>query len=173
VSGTTVSVFPEGAADRQGTRAGTISRLGAMVIDLVYSAALLAAVYLGVASFRFLRSARTFAWPQPAFDEVLLAGAVVVVLMLTVTWSSTGRTSGMKVMGLRVIDPSGGTPGPVRSFLRAVACVAFPLGLFWSAFSRRNASVQDLLFGTSVIYDWRMHVPAAHTDERAGGADPA
>jgi hypothetical protein len=29
-----------------------------------------------------------------------------------------------------------------------------PVGLFWSAVSRRNASVQDLLFSTSVVYDW-------------------
>lgn len=173
MSGTTVSVFPEGAAARQGTRAGAVSRLGAMMIDLVYSAALLAAAYLGVASFRFLRNARTFAWPQPAFDEILLAGGVVVVLMLTIAWSSTGRTSGMKVMGLRVVDPAGRPPGPVRSFLRAVACVAFPLGLFWSAFSRRNASVQDLLFGTSVVYDWHMHVPAARTDEHPADTDDA
>ncbi len=173
MSGTRVTVFPEGAAARQGTRAGAVSRLGATAIDLVYSAALLAAAYLGVASFRFLRNARTFAWPQPAFDEILLAGAVVVVLLLTIAWSSTGRTSGMKVMGLRVVDPAGRPPGPVRSFLRAVACVAFPLGLFWSAFSRRNASVQDLLFGTSVIYDWRMHVPAARTDEPAADAGAA
>jgi uncharacterized RDD family membrane protein YckC len=26
--------------------------------------------------------------------------------------------------------------------------------LFWAALSKRNASVQDLVFGTSVVYDW-------------------
>ncbi len=35
-----------------------------------------------------------------------------------------------------------------------MTCVLFPLGLFWSAISRRNASLQDLLVRTSVIYDW-------------------
>jgi uncharacterized RDD family membrane protein YckC len=41
-----------------------------------------------------------------------------------------------------------------RSLLRAVTCVVFPIGLFWAALSKRNASVQDLVFGTSVVYDW-------------------
>ena len=67
-------------------------------------------------------------------------------------------------MGLRVVGPQRARPpGPVRSFLRAVACVAFPLGLFWSAFSKRNASVHDLVFRTTVIYYWRMHVPASRS----------
>jgi uncharacterized RDD family membrane protein YckC len=35
----------------------------------------------------------------------------------------------------------------------------FPLGLFWSAVSKRNASVHDLIFRTSVIYDWQARVP--------------
>ena len=99
---------------------------------------------------------------------MLLAGAVVVVLMLTIAWSSTGtnrRACGSWACAWSAA--AAGRVGPVRSFLRAVACVAFPLGLFWSAVSRRNASVQDLLFGTSVVYDWRMHVPAARTDETA------
>jgi uncharacterized RDD family membrane protein YckC len=156
--------FPEGTAERQGLRAGIVSRVGAMVIDLGYVAALLAAVYLAVAGFRFLREVRTFAWPQPSFEQVVTAGALVVTCMLTIAWSSTGRSAGMRVMGLRLVDRGGDRPGPVWAFLRAVACVAFPLGLFWSVVSKRNASVQDLLFGTSVVYDWHMRVPAAHAD---------
>jgi hypothetical protein len=35
----------------------------------------------------------------------------------------------------------------------------------------RNASLQDLLFGTSVVYDWRMHVPAARIDDEQPAGD--
>ena len=100
---------------------------------------------------------------------MLVLGGAVGVFMLTIGWASTGRTRGMRIMGLRIIGRSGGRVGPVVAFLRALACVAFPLGLFWSALSTRNASVQDLLFGTSVIYDWHMHVPPARTDDDVPG----
>jgi uncharacterized RDD family membrane protein YckC len=163
--------FPRGAAERQGLRAGVVSRLAAAAIDLLYAVVLLVIAYAGYAGFRFLRDARSFTWPQPSFDEALGVGAIVVTVMLTTSWSSTGRTVGMRLLGLRLIGRTGGTIGPIRSLLRAVACLVFPLGLCWSAFSVRNASLQDLLFGTSVVYDWRMHVPAARIDDEQPAGD--
>ena len=164
------TALPAGAAERQGLRAGVVSRIGAMMIDLLYVAALLGAAYLDLAGFRFLESARSFAWPQPSLRETFVAGVLVAVLMLATGWASTGRTRGMQVMGLRLVGRGGNRVGPVLAFVRAVACVAFPLGLVWSAFSNRNASVQDLVFGTSVVYDWHMHVPPARTDETSAPA---
>jgi uncharacterized RDD family membrane protein YckC len=35
--------------------------------------------------------------------------------------------------------------------------VLFPAGLLWVLASRRNASVQDLIVGTAVVYDWAYH----------------
>jgi uncharacterized RDD family membrane protein YckC len=165
--------FPRGAAARQGLRAGVVSRVGAAAIDLLYVVVVLVVVYAGYAGFRFLRDARSFTWPQPSFDEVLAIGVAVAVVMLAASWSSTGRSAGMRLLGLRLIGRSGTTIGPIRSLLRAVACLVFPLGLFWSAISARNASLQDLLFGTSVVYDWRMHVPDARTDEPPADANAA
>ena len=162
--------FPQGAAQRQGSRAGVVSRLAAAAIDLLTAVVLLVVAYAGYAGFRFLRDARSFTWPQASFDEALAVGALIVVVMFTTSWSSTGRSTGMRLLGLRLVGRDGTTIGPARSFLRAVTCLMFPLGLCWSAVSARNASLQDLVFGTSVIYDWRMHVPAARTDERAADA---
>jgi uncharacterized RDD family membrane protein YckC len=57
-----------------------------------------------------------------------------------------------------------------RSFARAVLYVLFPAGLLWVLVSRRNASLQDLLVGTVVVYDWAYR-PA---DEASStGDDPA
>ena len=64
-------------------------------------------------------------------------------------------------MGLRIVGRSGTTLGFTVALLRAITCVVFPLGLFWSAVSKRNASVHDLIFRTSVIYDWQARVPRA------------
>lgn len=161
--------FPAGAAERQGLRAGVVSRTGAMVIDIVYVAALVAAGYLAYAGFRFLRHPARFTFPELTMAEAALYGYVVAVLILTISWAGTGRSAGARVLGLRLVGPAGTRVGVARAFLRAVTCVGFPLGLFWSAVSKRNASVHDLIFGTSVIYDWADHVPEARSDDGAVG----
>jgi uncharacterized RDD family membrane protein YckC len=40
-----------------------------------------------------------------------------------------------------------------------VLYVLFPAGLLWVLASRRNASLQDLIVGTVVVYDWAYHPP--------------
>jgi uncharacterized RDD family membrane protein YckC len=166
---TSTRAFPAGAAERQGLRAGVVSRTGAMVIDIAYVAVLVAAGYAAYAGFRFLRRPAQFTFPELTMAEAAVYGSVVAVLMLTISWSGTGRSAGARVMGLRLLGPAGARVGIVRAFLRAVTCVAFPLGLFWSAVSKRNASVHDLIFGTSVVYDWHDRVPEARSDDAPTG----
>lgn len=153
--------FPAGAGERQGQRAGVVSRLGAMVVDAAAAVIVVGGVYLTWAALRFMRNAARFTWPSVGFLELLAIAVIVVVLGLTLLWSSTGRSIGGRFMGLRVVDKRGELIRVPRAFLRALTCVVFPLGLLWSAFSRRNASVQDLIFRTQVIYDWHSRVPAA------------
>jgi hypothetical protein len=38
--------------------------------------------------------------------------------------------------------------------VRAVVYVVFPLGLLWSAVSSSRRSLQDVLVGSVVVYDW-------------------
>jgi uncharacterized RDD family membrane protein YckC len=158
---TPARTFPAGAAERQGLRAGVVSRIGAMVVDAAVAAFLVGGIYLAWAALRFMRNAARFSWPTVGFLELLAVAAIVVVLSLTIQWSATGRSSGGRFMGLRVVGRDGEPIHVPRAFLRAIACVVFPLGLLWSALSRKNASVQDLLFATRVIYDWQARVPAA------------
>jgi uncharacterized RDD family membrane protein YckC len=55
-------------------------------------------------------------------------------------------------MGLRVVGRRSRRLGPVVALLRAVACVVFPIGLLWVAVDKQRRSLQDLLFGSRVIY---------------------
>ena len=75
-----------------------------------------------------------------------------MTLLFTVAWSSTGRSYGDRILGLRVIDRRGERLGFAGALVRAVLCVAFPPLLFWAIVNRR--SVQDLVLRTAVIYDW-------------------
>jgi hypothetical protein len=57
-----------------------------------------------------------------------------------------------------VRSSSRGRLGWWRAGLRALLCVIFPVGLFWSAVSRGRRSVQDVLMRSVVVDDWHPSV---------------
>lgn len=123
-------------------------------------------VYFGYAAIRFLLRPRSFTWPTPGVPLLVTLGTVLLVLYLAAGWSSTGRTVGKQLMGLRVVNLRGDRMRFVGAFGRSLLCVVFPIGLFWAAVSRENRSVQDLILRTSVVYDWQLRVPP---HERSAG----
>jgi uncharacterized RDD family membrane protein YckC len=154
-----LSAIPPAARMLQGRRAGLVTRLVANTVDFGVAAGVVAAGYAAVAALRFLWNSRTFTFPAPGFGLLVIAGGVVMVLYLTAGWTTTGRTYGDHLLGLRVVDGRGRRLRPVVALLRAVACVLFPIGLFWIALSRENRSVQDVLLRSSVVYDWSRTPP--------------
>ncbi|MEV4262580.1 RDD family protein [Kribbella sp. NPDC049584] len=151
-------IVPREGLQYQGRRAGLVTRSIAGVIDGIVVLVAVLAGYVGVNGLRFLVRPRTFqfseASPLPSVAIVLL----VLAGYLFVAWSLTGRTYGCHLMGLRVVGRGGERPGPPVALLRALFCVLFPLGLLWCAGGRQH-SVQDIVLGTSVIYDWRPGSP--------------
>jgi uncharacterized RDD family membrane protein YckC len=141
----------------QGHRAGFVSRVAADAIDLgvVWALGLAALLFAGVV--RYLLTGPPFRTPVLPSWLGAAAGAAIAVGYLASGWASTGRTVGKQVAGLRVLDRPGRRLPLRRALLRAVLCVAFPAGLLWVLVSRYNASVQDLLVGTAVVYDWSYH----------------
>jgi uncharacterized RDD family membrane protein YckC len=141
----------------QGRRAGIVSRTIAGAIDLLVVAAMLVLAYLGVNAVRFILRPERFVWPGPS---IILSSSVTVLLLvlyLGIGWSETGRTAGKQVMGLRLVDRRGEPVSLWPAVVRAALCVMFPLGLAWCAIDRRSRSLQDVLMGTSVLYDWKPH----------------
>ena len=143
----------------QGHRAGFISRLAADAVDLgvVWAIGLSGLLFAGVV--RYLVAGRPFELPVLPSWQPPAGGALIAIAYLTFGWASTGRTVGKQVAGLRVVGRSGGLLSTGGALLRAVLYVVFPAGLLWILVSHRNASVQDLLVGTAVIYDWHYHPP--------------
>ena len=133
--------------------AGVVTRVLAACVDL--GTVLLAAVALDLAAagVRFVWSPVRFQWPQPAVPVMGVAVLIVGVVYLTVAWAVTGRTYGERLLGLRVLSLRFQRVGWIRSFLRAVTCVVFPIGLLWSAVSAQRQSLQDIVFRTVVVYD--------------------
>lgn len=143
-----------GAVALDGHRAGFASRTAAAAIDFAAIALLDLACLLFAALVSYLIAGPPFGPPTPPRWVAVAVGAGIAVAYLASCWAIDGRTVGMQVLGLRLVGRSGRPPLAGASLLRAVLCLAFPAGLLWILVSRRNASVQDLVLRSAVIYDW-------------------
>lgn len=150
---------PSLARGMQGQRAGIASRFLADAIDLLVIVVAVVGVYFGVSGVRFLLHPRSFNWPEASALNLGALGWLLLVAYLTIGWANTGRTFGKNVLGLRVVSSRGTGLSLWRAFVRAGLCALFPIGLFWSAISGRNESVQDLIVRTTVVYDWGPKLP--------------
>lgn len=136
------------------TDAGVISRVLACAIDAGVLLLVLGAGYLGLAGLLFAFDPLGFRFPAPPRAVTGAVAAVVLVGYLAESWTTTGRTYGDRVLGLRVVDRGGHPLRLGRALARAALCVVFPAGLLWVAVSAQRRSVQDLLLRTSVVYTY-------------------
>jgi len=135
-------------------RAGLVSRLLASVADLAILVVAGLAVLLLSAVLRYFVAGPPFVLPSASVAFESTAAFVVATAYLAYFWTATGRTPGNQLLGLRVVDARERRLGAGRATLRAVLCLLLPVGLLWAAVSRRNASLQDLVLRTTVVYDW-------------------
>lgn len=150
-----VSPVPREARPFQGRRAGLVSRFVASAIDALVGVGLVLGGYVALAGTVFLIDPSGFEPPEPSRWLSLTVALVVLEVYLAASWWLAGRSYGGHVMGLRVLRRGDRPLGPVLALVRAAFCVFFPLGLLWCAVDRRSRSVQDVVLGTSVVYDWR------------------
>jgi uncharacterized RDD family membrane protein YckC len=142
-----------GVAPSPPGHAGVVTRLLAAAVDTVAVVVVAALLDLGAAGARFLWSPVNFRWPQPTTFVVVVVLLVVAVVYLAAGWALAGRTYGAKLMGLRVLSSRYELLGWIRSVLRALVCVLWPVGLLWCGVSRTRRSVADLVVRTVVVYD--------------------
>jgi uncharacterized RDD family membrane protein YckC len=86
-----------------------------------------------------------------------VAWTAVVASYFIVFWTTAGRTPGMRLMGLRVLDPDGGHPGAVRATVRliglALAIIPLFAGFLPVLVDDRRRALQDFMARTVVVYD--------------------
>ena len=145
------AIGPGGGPSRP---AGIVSRIIAMVIDIGVVLVAAAAVYLGFVFVRLLLHPRDFHWPAINLFFSTTEFGVLAVVYLTFWWSTSGRTVGNALLGIRLVSSRDRALNWARALLRAVLCVIFPIGLLWVVFDpNRRRSVQDLLLRTKVVYE--------------------
>jgi uncharacterized RDD family membrane protein YckC len=142
----------------QGQRAGFVSRLSADFIDVVVVLAIHVVVILVVTAIKYLFT-RTFKLPNPPTWVTLATYWVIALIYLSSGWGSTGKTFGKQFVGVRVVRADGTRLGSGLAFVRALLYLVFPAGLVWILVSGRNASLQDLIVRSVVVYDWSYQEP--------------
>ena len=163
------ATVPAQARDFQGQRAGIVTRVAAAAVDF-----LIVIVAIGA----HLRRNRRRHVHHPS-EVISLAEQhrlehrrslyfVLLTAYLAFSWAGTGRTYGAALLGVRVVNHKGATMRLPGAILRAVLCVVFPIGLLWVAISSANRSIQDVIFRTSVIYDWSPRAELEPSGQRLG-----
>ena len=141
---------------RQGLRAGLASRLLSAALDVVVVILLEIVLLIIGAGIRALFTGTL----ELSVPSDLVRGPIatlVLLVYLAYGWGLNGRTVGMVLMGLRAVRRDGSDLSALRGFWRAVLYLMFLPGILWVLVSRKNASIQDLLLGTAVVYDWGHH----------------
>jgi uncharacterized RDD family membrane protein YckC len=94
-----------------------------------------------------------------------VAWVLVVVGYFVTFWSGTGRTPGMALMRLRVLDPYQAPPGVLRSLVRFVGLVLAIVPLFAGCLPAlvddRRRALQDFIARTVVVYADDAQPPSA------------
>jgi uncharacterized RDD family membrane protein YckC len=146
--------------------AGFWRRLGAALIDLgiiapvslilTWLASLIAAVELPPSRMRGLDFWLDLALSgDPALTMAMGLFVAVGLIYLLVFQTTTARTMGMRVLGLRIIDVYGDPPSSARCAARTAGYLAgaatLLLGFLWIGFDSEKRGIHDWLAGTYVI----------------------
>ncbi|HMG62309.1 MAG TPA: RDD family protein [Streptosporangiaceae bacterium] len=149
---------PAGWVSLQGRYAGSASRFLAYVIDLVISTA---AFTLAVAGVSFVIETIT----RHSITWTTGSGAVTTAVFVAweffyfgYSWAASGKTVGMAVLGIRVVQADGtgadAWRGVVRALVFPFSFLFLGLGLLGILVQSQHQALHDLIAGTAVVYAW-------------------
>jgi uncharacterized RDD family membrane protein YckC len=92
---------------------------------------------------------------DPAIVMAIVLGIAIGLAYLLVFHVVWGRTPGMRLLKMKVIDVYGDTPSPARSVARTAAYLASAatllLGFLWIGFDSEKRGLHDWIAGTYVV----------------------
>jgi len=140
-----------------GYYAGPLSRLLAYLIDsfLAFSAAgLISTIIVGSINVMF---AANLEWDWRAGVFGLVAFSIWFFVYFWVGVAVSGRTPGMSVLGIKVVEKEGTPVSPGHAAIRALVMPISALtvvGVLGIVFDARQRALHDLAAKTAVVYDW-------------------
>ncbi len=155
----TAAVTGELAGDvsLQGHYAGAVTRAVAFGVDQTVATAVYA---LATALVAWLVD--MVVSPEVTINPQVGLAAGVFVLWLFVyysyPWSVSGKTLGMALLGIRVVQRDGSptTPrnGVIRTLVLPLTFLTFGIGFLPIVFGRERRAMHDSAANTAVVYDW-------------------
>ncbi len=143
------------AREVRGTRAGFVTRVAAGAIDVAVALGIYIATLGAFGVVRYLFTREDLHLPRPDAWVTSVLFSVLLVAILTIAWSASGRTVGDAAVGLRVFGVRQPISWP-RALLRAaIVLVTSGLSMLTIPFSKRNDALHDMVCGTTVVYEWR------------------
>ena len=141
----------------QGHYAGTVSRFTAYLIDLIVSSVVFELALTSISFVTQIITGRGI-----SYDRGSIVVLIVYVLWQFVyfgwQWAARGKTLGMNLLGVHVVQADGTRLDPWRGWIRSLA---FPLGFLTLGLGflgilvqREHRAVYDLIAGTAVVYAW-------------------
>lgn len=142
---------------RQGHYAGGVTRLVAFAADAGASWGLFT---LGAAAVAFSVQLVTGQKFSLTNHQVVSLGAAVVweFLYFSYQWALSGRTIGMALLGVRVVDAGGSPIGTRQAVIRTLTLplsfLILGLGFVGILTNRHRQALHDRLARTAVVYSW-------------------
>jgi uncharacterized RDD family membrane protein YckC len=130
--------------------------LAPVLVLLTWLAAIITGIQLPAANHRGLDFwLDMFLAGEPALVGGVGLALAIALIYLFLFQATTGRTLGMRVLRVRVIDLFGDPPSMLRTAARTAAYLAsiatLGLGFFWIGFDSEKRGLHDWLAGTYVV----------------------
>ena len=147
---------------RIGQYAGPVTRALAYLVDVSIAVIVFeVAVAVGVYLVDLVTHAEVQTNEVPSWVAALVFGSWLWVYFGG-SWAASGKTAGMSLLGLRVVNDDGSPLERWRGIVRAPALLlslmTFGIGLIGIVIGRRHRGLQDVLAGSVVVYDWDARV---------------
>ncbi len=141
----------------QGKCSGFASRFAAFAVDVGVS---LGVFMLALAAVSF--AARVLTGKDVAWNKgdtwVIIAYAVWGFIYFAYSWAASGRTLGMALFGVRVVQDDGTDVSWRRAVVRTLALplsfLFLGLGFVGILLGSHRRALHDVIAGTAVIYSW-------------------
>ena len=155
-----------------GHYAGSVSRFLAYAIDLVVGAGLFALALAATSFVAEVVTGHSINWNRSNI-VIAIIFAAWQFFYFGYSWAASGRTVGMAILGLRVVQADGAGLDPWRGIVRALvfplSFLFFGLGFLGILVQREHRALHDLIAGSAVVYTWDAR--AARLRFLAGEAD--
>jgi uncharacterized RDD family membrane protein YckC len=152
-----VRTHPGRWVSAQGHYAGSVSRLAAYLIDLIVSSVIFELALTAISFVASIFTGRGLSYHR---------GSIVVIIIFVLwqfayfgfQWAANGKTLGMTLLGVHVVNSDGRRLDPWRGWVRSLT---FPLGFLTLGLGflgilvqREHRALYDLIAGTAVVYAW-------------------